>query len=348
LSGAETELSESRQVVDIPPVTPIYTEHRCYSKTCACGHKTRSSFPDGVGNRIQYGPGLTAWVAYLSVRQYIPYNRIKELIGDFCGLEISEGGIDRLLKRFKAKSMLVYARIKAEIRCSMVVGADETGARVNAKKWWFWVWQDRLNTFITASQSRGYKTIEEHFPHGLPLAILVTDCLAAQIKTEARTHQICIAHLLRNLKFIIQLTKNAWAKKFTALLLKALELKRQLEEKDYSEPMPKRTAIEYKLHKLLARDLTKQNKELQTFQKRMVKYQDYIFPFLYYHQVPPDNNASERAIRNVKVKMKVSGHFRSEEGINTFAVIRSVIDTCRKREKNIIGALTQIAEFGVV
>jgi transposase len=333
-------------VVDIPPVDPTYTEHRCYGKTCGCGHITRGSFPEGVGNRIQYGPRLTAWVAYLSVRQYIPFNRIRELLRDFCGLEISEGGIERLLKRFKTKSQPFYERIKTEIAGSQVVGTDETGAKVNGEKWWFWTWQNTQNTFIAASKSRGYKTIGQIFPLGLLLTVLVSDCWAAQLKTPAKTHQICIAHLLRNLKFLIELTDRAWAKKFRALLLKALELKNRLEREDYFEHIPERDALEAQLAKLLAQNLSKQDQQLQTFQKRMVKYQDYLFPCLYYHNVPPDNNASERAIRNVKVKMKVSGQFRSEQGIETFAVVRSVIDTCRKREKNIMDSLTQIAKLG--
>jgi len=333
-------------VVDIPPISPIHTEHRCYGKVCGCGHKTPSQFPQGVGSHIQYGPRLTAWVAYLSVRQYIPFNRIVELINDFCGLKISEAGVERLLKRFKAKSQPVYEKIKTEIERSKVVGTDETGAKVNGNKWWFWTWQNARNTFITASPSRGYKTIEEVFPSGLLSSILVSDCLPAQLKTPAKNHQICIAHLLRNLKFLIQLTNRAWAKKFKAMLLKALRLKKRLEEQEYYLPMKERDELEAIVAKLLSQNLSKQDKELQTFQKRMVKYQHFLFQFLYDQKVPPDNNASERAIRNVKVKMKVSGQFRSEIGIQTFAVLRSVIDTCNKREMNILKTMTSIASMG--
>lgn len=346
MTEAQAELLGSRQVVDIPPISPLHTEHRCYGKVCGCGHKTRSHFPQGVGSHIQYGPRLTAWVAYLSVRQYIPFNRIVELTNDFCGLKISEGGIERLLKRFKAQSQPVYERIKTEIERSKVVGTDETGAKVNGNKWWFWTWQNPQNTFIFASPNRGYKTIQGLFPSGLSCSILVSDCLPAQLKTPAKNHQICIAHLLRNLKFLIQLTNRTWAKKFKVMLLKALRLKRKLEEQDYYGPIKQRDQLEAKLAKLLSQNLEKQDKELQTFQKRMLKYQHYLFQFLYYHKVPPDNNASERAIRNVKVKMKVSGQFRSELGIQTFAVLRSVIDTCKKREKNILEAMTRIANLG--
>lgn len=75
-------------------------------------------------------------------------------------------------------------------------------------------------------------------------------------------------------------------------------------------------------------------KELITFQKRMVKYSDHVFYFLDNPEVPPDNNGSERALRNFKVKQKVSGLFRSIGGAEIFATLRSVVDTAIKQGQN--------------
>jgi len=72
---------------------------------------------------------------------------------------------------------------------------------------------------------------------------------------------------------------------------------------------------------------TKNIKELITFQKRMVKYQDYVFGVLDHPDVPTDNNGSERAIRNFKVKLKNSGFFKSFHGSTIYAVLCSIIDT---------------------
>jgi transposase len=80
-----------------------------------------------------------------------------------------------------------------------------------------------------------------------------------------------------------------------------------------------------------------------TFQNRMKAYRQYLFPFLYQHDVPPDNNASERAVRTFKVKQKVSGLFRSLEGAQAFAVIRSVIDTIIKNGQNVWDGLATVA-----
>ena len=71
-------------------------------------------------------------------------------------------------------------------------------------------------------------------------------------------------------------------------------------------------------------------KQINSFKKA----RDKIFTFLLYPNVPPDNNASERAIRNIKVKMKVSGQFKSLQGAKDYATLRSIVDTARKREMN--------------
>jgi len=77
----------------------------------------------------------------------------------------------------------------------------------------------------------------------------------------------------------------------------------------------------------------------------MNKYRDYIFTFLYHPKVPPDNNGSERAIRNIKVKQKISGQFKSPTGAFNFAVLRSITDTALKNGQNILKALKIIANW---
>ena len=108
---------------------------------------------------------------------------------------------------------------------------------------------------------------------------------------------------------------------------------------------PRRTSIENRLKILLDYPLDKNDKELITFQNRLIKYQGYLLTFLYYPKVPPDNNASERAIRNIKVKQKVSGQFKSADGAFNFAVLRSITDTVNKNKLGILNSLNVIANL---
>ena len=95
----------------------------------------------------------------------------------------------------------------------------------------------------------------------------------------------------------------------------------------------------------MSEPLNPKHKEMITFQKRIIKYRDYVFTFLYHSSVPPDNNGSERAIRNVKVKQKISGQFKIFNAAENFTILISIIDTAIKNKKNVLQALNAIADY---
>jgi hypothetical protein len=103
-------------------------------------------------------------------------------------------------------------------------------------------------------------------------------------------------------------------------------------------------AIETRMDLLLAYDLSEKHAKVKAFAKRIIKYRGSLFSYLYDIQVPPDNNGSERAIRNYKVKNKVSGSFRSIQGADIFAILRSVVDTVHKNGLDVLQAFRLIAQ----
>ncbi|MEI7586896.1 transposase [Runella sp.] len=103
-------------------------------------------------------------------------------------------------------------------------------------------------------------------------------------------------------------------------------------------------AFENTLNELLAITIDREiSPKTAIFQASMIKYRNYILPCLYNLDIPPDNNGSERAIRNVKIKQKVAGQFKT--GQNAFCTIRSVIDTLLKRNLEVLPYLTQIIKL---
>ena len=330
LADHESHSIVKRQVVEIPPIHPFFVEHRSHSKECTCGYITQAAFPVGVNAPIQYGSNIEDLIAYLSVGQYMSYNRIASFCRDVLHIPISQGSIKNMLDRVTRKSLPTYEKIRQTMQSSEEVGVDETGAKLNGDKWWFWVWQNVLATFIAASDNRAFRTIEEHFPDGFENAVLSSDRYGAQLKTNALSHQLCISHLLRDLNYLIELTDSAVVKRFRLLLYDSLTLKKQMKDEDYSSPNINRSYIRKMTFEILDSDLSNEHKKVQTLFKRLNKSRDYIYEFLYYKHVPPDNNGSERAIRNVKVKQKVSTMFKSPQGIHSYAVIRSIFDTCNK------------------
>lgn len=344
LEQADAVSLNRRQVIDIPIPTAVCTEHRTFAKTCSCGHINKGEFPVNVKANVQYGSHIEALTAYLNVRQYMPFGRIQELYSRIMGLDISQGGIVGLLQRFTSKALPVYQEIKNRVEKAGCLGSDETGAKINGKTHWFWTWQNEALTFITQSQSRGYKTIKETFPGGLPDVVLVHDRWAAHFKCDAHDHQICLAHLFRDLKYIDQVHQSHWAQSLTSLLKQAITLNNQTDYDGLSDCVAK-NKLERSLMDLLQHKLPDKDKLAIKLQKKLRKISHHILCFLHYNNVPPDNNGSERAIRNIKVKQKVSGGFRSTTGADGFALLRSVIDTTIKSGNDVFYALSLIANL---
>lgn len=338
LSNTSALFLGRRQIVDIPPIHQIITEHRVYSKQCTCGACTKSEYPEGIKSPISYGSNIQSLVAYLSARQYLPINRIHELFSDVLNVNISEGGICYLLDKMAKKAMQEYKRIGSSVIQERVVGGDETGANINGYNHWYWTLQNHLYTYIAIHKRRGFSAITELFGNNFENTCLVTDCWPAYFKTNARNHQLCLAHLQRELIGLSQkYPKQTWTLKFNNLLNKAYKLY----QKNTNIPLESSKKILQEFNTLL--NIKPTDKSILAFYKRMIRYKEYLFNFLYDTSIPPDNNASERAIRNVKVKQKVSGLFKTFKGAENYAIFRTCIDTAIKQGIRPLAALNNIA-----
>ncbi len=173
--------------------------------------------------------------------------------------------------------------------------------------------------------------------------VYVSDRLAAQLKIKSLAKQLCLSHLSRELKKVEEVFSSKWAIQMKTLFKKAISYKKQMQEGDYFSRNHIIQEFEKELSLLLDVDYKNKHIKEQAFIKRLQKRRDAIFSFLYYKEVPPDNNAYERGIRNLKVKMKISNQFKSYTFAQHFAVIRSVIDTTIKNGQDVFNALSNLA-----
>jgi transposase len=288
LSSEPGLFSGKRQVIDIPPIIPIVTEHQLFEKLCKCGHLNQASYPIGITASVSYGENVQALIAYLSTRQHVPIKRTSEFLTDVFGLPVSTGGIDYILNKMRRKATTIYESIRQSVLKNKVIGADETGVNINGKNHWAWIFQNDKATFIAIHPNRGYKAIEQIMPEGFQNNILVTDCWASYFKTNALSHQICTAHLLRELQYLKERYKDStWAERMSLFLINALALKKtnNIINANVDEVFSSFTD-------LINEQISSIFKEVILFQKRMVKCADFVFNFLLYKDVPPDNNGS--------------------------------------------------------
>ena len=334
LESIEGSVVEKRQEIDIPPIKPIITEHRLIEKTCpCCNQKSKGAFPDHIRSLVQFGINTIIAVIYFNVIHHIPFQRTTKILKDMFQIKLSEGTVENFLNLAQTKAQTYYDQIKDLIKEASWVGSDETSIRINGETWWRWVWQtDRLTYFVSAA-SRGYKVVEEFFGEDF-LGILVSDCYAAQLKTNASEYQLCLAHLIRELIFLIEIEKSMWAFKLIRFFSKAIKAKKIIWADGFENREKAILSYEKELKELLA--LIPIKKKSHKLWKRLIKHSEKLLTFLKYKDVPATNNGSERAIRNAKLHRKISGCYRAEHAPQRHSILLSVFETAKKQGYSLI------------
>ena len=243
-----------------------------------------------------------------------------------------------------ASKGFVFIRINPSIHHDMmldeeVVGGDETTENINGVLKWLWTWRSERLTYLAGGKGRGPKDFDSEYPDGFPKSTFVSDRLPLYYNVVAQGHQICIAHLLRNLIYLDQLDPmQDWSKRMQELLRDAIRQRKHIDWVDID-----RADIVKRFEKLLDEPLDKLDIEFRRLQNSLRKWKDAVFTFLYNKKVPSDNNGSEREVRKAKIKMKVSQCFRSFKGAEAFDVLHSLMDTAKKNGQSAFNVIRAIA-----
>lgn len=337
LEDGERVLDYITQVVSIPELKPVIRNIRHYITICKqCGERVQSHAPKKRGsNSVVYDSSVKALVLYLNVVLFLPYGRIQDFFKEVFSMNISQGSFVNWVNKAKKKAEPAIEKIKQFIMKSHVVGFDESGLYCNKKLDWAWIAQTVYFTLLFHGKGRSSKELEKRFGDSFERMVAVTDRHNAYFVVNFFNHQVCLAHLLRELQFLNELDKNQqWSRDVEQLLQKAIHERNQ----NLTSIINKKPWLE-KLDELLQENLESLKDNFKSFQKGLIKHREYIFNFLENPEIPSDNNASERGIRKVKIKMKNSGTFRSDEGADAFLSLLSIVETCKKHNKSPLKSL---------
>jgi transposase len=340
LTQVEQQLVGSTQVIEIPPIEPVVVEARRYGCSCPeCGAMQVADYPAGMESARVFGRRLETIVTYLHEVHHLSYVRLQTVMRVLFGLVISLGALVNAVRRVAERLEPAAEAIRDEIRQSQVVGCDETGARVNGRNHWQWVFVTATATYHVIAPSRGSGVIAKVMGDAVPL-VWVSDLWSAQLKAAKRYLQICHAHQLRDLQYAIDAERSAWAYRFQQLLLRSQRLSKQRARLPVVIYRRAVAQLEADCNILLSQLV--QTPEAQKLLRRYQKHRSSLFVFLYYPQVPYDNNGSERALRNSVIHRKVSGGFRSAAGADAHTIVSSVVDTARKRDQDLLSVLQDL------
>lgn len=337
LQSTEQKLHSRHQQVELPEIRPVVTEVRCYATTCPqCGTEQHGTYPPGLEPSHLFGPHLEALTTYLREQHHISEERIEELLEDVFHVASSQGGLDHTKQRALAVLTPAAETIRQELQQSAVIGSDETSTRINGQRQWEWVFQTPTLSYYTVAPKRDANVITQVMAQACPRA-WVSDLGAAQLKAPAEAHQVCLEHQRRDLEYVIESEHSRWAYELQRLFQRARRLNQWRAGLSPEIFQGQVQAIEQACDRLLAQTL--HTPRAEKLQARYRKHREHLFVFLHQADVPPDNNASERALRNSVVHRKVTGGFRSAWGAKLHAVAMTVMETAKKRKQNVLDAL---------
>lgn len=319
-------LMDVNQITELPPGKAEVIEVRQYAVVCPqCVQQHVAQPPEGLEMERTFGARLEATVVYYRQEQHISYERTERTLRDLHGATISPGGIDQIMQRAGKKAVQEAETIQQAVCQSAVIQSDETGSRVDGSNWWQWVFCTSVAILHVLRFNRSADVIQEIMGQH-QAEVWVSDCLASQLKAPAQQRQICLAHQIRNLQAVVdQVPLAFWARATQALFRYAIHLHHQRDQLPEAHFQVEVARIERLCDRLLERKVLQP--AAAKLQRRYRKHRRALFVFLYRTDVPPTNNASERALRPSVIHRKVIGCFRSEWGAKAYAALESVIDT---------------------
>ena len=350
---AVEERPERRQVADLV-VRRDVTEYRTVAGVCACGQRHRSAFPDGVEAPVQYGPGVAALAVYLTQYQQLPYQRSTELLQAVAGIALSPATLCAMVREAAARLSAPVAAIGQGLVEQAVAHADETGLRVGGALQWLHVLCTATLTFYAVHAKRGREALAAIGLLAAFRGTLVHDHWSAYAAYTCQ-HAFCNAHHLRELIAVAETyPRLAWPTQLIALLCAANEAACMARGAGLAAlPGPMIDDFFTRYQALLAegarchphrsappgqRRRLKQSPASNLI-ARLYEHRDEVLRFITDLRVPFDNNQAERDIRMPKLKQKVSGCFRGDDGAQAFAIIRSYLSTLRKQSVDVYQAL---------
>jgi len=328
--GTVTSRYISKYVIDVKLET-IATEHRFYDGV---------AIPAELRPEVQYGCDLKAYVATLAGQGLVSSNRIVDMLSSWTNgaIELSDGTIYNFLTEFDAKAQNTIETIKTKLLNNAVLHVDETGARVNGRNMCFRNYSDEKHVLYTANQTKGKKAIENDGILGQYIGTLVHDHDTVNYNYGTNNGE-CNVHLIRYLRANSENTHNCWSEDMTHFFLFLKQSKdiaiafgaNEFEQADLDNYRKRYDEIVKAGFEVLKETKSQfYRKEEKRLLNRLKKYRENHLLFAVDFAVPFDNNLSERDLRMVKTKGKVSGCFRSFDGAKSFANLMSIIKTALK------------------
>jgi len=335
---------------------------RYYFKEYECSHchsTVRANIPNNLKEDNQYGNKVQAHALTLTNIANVPFNKTRRIISGLSSNEInlSEGYICKLQKR--ASNMLeeFIEELKKHILSLYVVHWDDAVIFVNTKRSCLRFYGDNNIAYYAAHETKGKEGLDED--NLLNRLSKETKVVHDHNKVNYNDEYIyvnveCCQHLERDLEKVkLNIPESTWSKELKDLFSSYNHKRNEyIKNKKDSFSFEETNEFMIKLDEyiLLGIEENKKHgknhyyKDEKALLTRLTEYRDNYTYWLYDFSIPYTNNTSERGLRGIKTKMKVSGQFQNIEYAKYYANIKSYTETCHRNGINEIEALTRLLD----
>jgi len=331
---------------DRPGIAVVNTRHVYYEAECHCGHTTREA-PcrqplDELLERVELsqwrlvGPGLAALIVCLFYRIRLSRQRIREFLHDWLGVTLSVGTINKVIHESGRAAMPVEDELINELRQSALAHVDETSWHERMQLLWLWVFVS-ANVVVYWIAHRTEELIKTVLGEQEYKGWLMSDGYAVYRQFLKRLR--CWAHLVRKARGLAEsLDKPTqdFGKKTLDLLHTLMDAVKDARKKPPDRGLSQvyqgqlddyRRACE----RVEASAPTEKARKLAV---EMLSDWDVIFTILDNPHLPLTNNEAERALRHCVILRRISHGTKTHQGSRIFAILASVIETCRLRARS--------------
>ena len=348
----------ARQVFDLPEPQPLVAvEHRAHACLCGrCGETTKAAFPQGVAAPVQYGPRIASVATYLQCAHFLPEERLSKVVADLFNAPLATATLAAMVHKAAERFMAFSTHLCEQIsEKAGVKQLDETGFRIGGKTQWLHVACTPLLAFYRVSSKRGSLLSDLS-------GCIVHDHWKPYFTLDNVVHALCNAHHLRELQALIDIEKEDWAGQMQRLLHRAHHIAQAAQNQNIAVSDRLIALVGRRYDKIIAQALAfheaqpalsrprpgkrgrKKRRTGHNLALRLREHKEGTLRFLADPDVPFTNNEAERDLRMMKLRQKISGGFRSQQGAEDFAILRSLITTARKQGWNIIETLMKTAD----
>ena len=313
-------------------------EHRCHAQWCPrCKQVVFAPLPLEVMAAGLSGAGLTALVAYMKGACHASFSTIRKFFRDIVKIQLSRGYLRKLVNKVSAALEDPYRELLDALPLAPRLNVDETGHKENGEKYWTWCFRAHLYTVFRIDKSRGSDVLIEVLGKEFE-GILGCDYFSAYRKYMGDFNvliQFCLAHLIRDVKFLQKLDKVS--KNFANRLLARIRaLFRVIHRRESMTPELFQTRLERARDKIL--EVGKRpppRSEAHDIAKRFRDHGKAYFQFITTPGIEPTNNLAEQALRFVVIDRKVTQGTRGLTGREWCERIWTTIATCSQQGRSV-------------